>query len=205
VTRSEAQRPPARLLRLIGLAAVLAVASGAGLSARAAEGVLQAFSYETIPPGASVEVLATDDSDENLKIKHEFETSLVANDHPTSPNGRLIFDFEAQRILQGQRDNPKYLGTFHADGRRGEVMLNIWSNTLHSVLGGTRYSEDFKTVNGYVISVNLRDRSTGTLLWQGEASGDLQGASPLPLAKDMVAALVGSMGQTVRSGSIPAN
>jgi hypothetical protein len=196
------QRAPHGLAGVIGVAAML-TALTAHAPARAAEAVLQAFAFEAIPPGASVQVRPADDSEENLTIKQQFEDSLAASNHPASPSGPLIFDFEAVRILQGQRDDPKYLGTFNATQGSAQFTVNLWSNIEHSVLGGTRYSDDFKTANGYTIFVFLRDRATGTLLWQGEATGELRGNSPLPIADDMVRALIANLGQTVRSQSVP--
>lgn len=202
-----------RFGRIPGLALVLALAAGGAAAAGAAmegaqlaqlgpngaPGIINSVDFRPVDPMAEVTVRPLDDSKESLEIKRRFDGALRQSGYKvsdTTADTELSFE---TAVIEGRfSDGGRNIGRFEGSSDRGvNFQLNLWSSTEDSVLGG-RQKRDGRRANVFHMNVVLRDRTSGTILWQADAFCEMLIPDTGRIAASMVPPLVESIGRTVK-------
>ena len=166
---------------------------------RAAPGMLTARSFSEPPAGAVLFVAPYDDSDLHLKLKSDFEGQLVERigaSLASEAAADFLFLFESEVMPADLAPRPPSLGSARLDDGGAEVNVNVWSSSKDSVLGG-RQSTPAGGDNVFHINAVLRDKNSGSVVWQGDAYYVLKEPDPERVARALVGPLVAKVGQSV--------
>jgi len=197
------------MVQVVVLAASLLVTLAALRSAPAqavsiGEGMLQAMSYRTMPEGPAVLVTSYDDAALGLLIRdHMTETLRTAGCNVSAADARLELALSSQiRSVVYEGRDPS-LGKLSIGGFDFKVQANIWSSMQDSILGGRKNGIGRQGANEFEIEATLRDRSAGSVVWQGRAVVPQLGNRLEAMVPDMVEALAANLGRTVRGETFP--
>lgn len=170
-----------------------------GAVARSAPGMVTARTFRAPPAGFSVAVSPYDDSELNLTLKADFESSLAerwqARVAEEAAAGFLLL-FESEVVPANLAPRPPSLGSARVSGGGAEVNVNVWSSTQDSVLGGRQEAPEAGS-NVFHINAVLRDRRSGEVAWQGDAYYVLREPESERVARALVPPLVDRIGQSV--------
>jgi hypothetical protein len=168
-----------------------------------ADGLLNAVAYRPLPDGQAISVVSLDDSAEALAVKQAFEDALrergrrVADDAPL----RLTFKVrhEIGALARGERrtilEVEKRQGT--PGDEQTQARVNLYDTGRGGMLNkGPGTGEAQRTT--LRIDVNIADRTEGRRLWQAWAKAELGQGDGTGVARRMVPALVGRLGETAR-------
>ena len=170
----------------------------AQLAPNGAPGIVTTVALGDLPDRLPIAVTPFSDDHLSLSIKARFEAALREAQRPVSDSAPLTLSFEmnviAGRFTQGESS----MGRLEADHDGVEVNLNIWSSTQDSLLGGREKAEaPSRKVSLLHMNVVLRDRETGSTLWQGDAYCEMLIADQMRIAGSMVAPLTANLGRSV--------
>ena len=170
-----------------------------GAPAKAADAILNTFSYFPLPTSAEMEIEVLDDTVFNLRVADEFESALSERFDIAEGTGRLILSFEtADQFTQGSSAE---VGEFSFDTALGmNLRLNMWSSTGDSVLKrrpGEAGSSQF------VIIAALYDRVESRRVWEAEATAPAAVRNRDQAVRDLVRLVADSVGKTVRKQRYP--
>lgn len=188
-----------RWLAVAALALSAAAASGPG--ARAATGDkawLSAVAYHGLPAKLAVAVTPYDDNDTNLRLKARFEEALRAKGRETASEAplRLVFETEVRYLAPAAKEPS--LGKLEAGKGEGvDARVNVWSSNEDSLLTGRRRVDRNSSDRTHLLlSVRLRERDRGRVLWEGEARCLLSGREMEDAAAAMIPKLVAHLGES---------
>ena len=199
-------------LVVAGLVAMPGQADARDLDAQVAQagsnspGRVSTVLYKPLPEGFPVEVTTFDDSDLNLDIKARLTEALQKRGQLVAAGAPMELSFESE-VMQGQLPESssnlaRITGGSNAEtGNLGSstgvnVEVNVWSNTQDSVLGGRREGAKGDQTMFHINAV-LRDRTSGQVLWQGDAFSELVVQDHGRIARSMVEPLAGGFGKTI--------
>lgn len=173
------------------------MAQVAQLGPGGAPGIVKSVAFVPLTASDAIMVRAFDDTALNLDLKARFETALTNSGRTVSLKAPLRLDFESEVIRGEIKAAGGTLGSFEGNTREGaRVVLNLWSSSQDSLLGGQR-TEEVRKANVFHINASLRDTRSGRVIWQGDAYCALRGFEAESVAVSLVAPLVGSLGRTV--------
>jgi len=174
-----------------------------------APGSVSSVLYHDLPVGLPIEVATFDDTDTNLEIQARFVKELEKSGYLVAEEAPLELSFTSEVIQGDLRRKSGSLGRIGASteqdrGTRGsdvgvDVELNVWSSTQDSVLGGIQPQAGSGRHAQMHINALLRDRSSGQVLWQGDAFSALVISDERRLARAMVKPLVDAFGRSVKN------
>ncbi len=173
--------------------------------AHAQQIMLNAVSYEPIPSGQSVMVEIFDDSDDNKRLKKQFEDQLKSQGYTIADDARLILSFETRDTsgtwTGGGPNRLVEIGNAgnHTGTDAPDVRVNIFDNQR----GGLLNPKPNKGVthvapSQYRIVASIEDRTNGKRLWQGWGIANIGSADDPAIQNAMVRPIVEHIGQTVR-------
>jgi hypothetical protein len=179
------------------------LAQGAG----GAPGNLNSQAIGRLPAGLPIEIVVLDDSEANLEIRDALAEALAENGFLVAPEAPLEMTFEAETLEPGVQDDRPTLGQIRAGneaevGNRGsergvEAEVNVWSSTKDSLLGGRQDKDASTSHPRYHINVQLRDRESGKVVWQGDAICEMLTGDRERLVESMTGPLAAAVGRTV--------
>ena len=102
-----------------------------------------------------------------------------------------------QRDASGAPDSDMAIGAAGPPDRPIGI-ANVLSSAQGRGVIGERSAGDYSRPPRYVVNARIEDRASGSLLWQGHASYDLERSDADPVLEAMVPLLVTEIGQTVR-------
>jgi len=193
--------------RLVSILAFCLLVLGAPAAVAASDGVLNAVSYQPLPPSLRVEVRTFDDSDANLEIQREFENALRAKGINISDDAPLVFNFEvSDQLGMLSRSGDRYVFSFETSGGRGggentEARVNVFNSQRGGLLNKGAGQGRVSKPSVYRMDVNIEDRSSGKRLWEAWAEADLVAGNNRDLTRRMVPVIVQRIGGTAKSES----
>ena len=167
------------------------------------QGVLNAVAYREVPGELGLEVTLYDNSDLDLRVRERMELALRAAGYTVAEGAPFELLLETASRLGEIEDWAPSLGELSTKGGGVALQFNIWSNTQDSVIGGRQ--ERPSTVGQLRLEMRavLRERESGTVVWEGRAVSQSTGSDSERLATGMVGPLAESLGQTVRQQVFP--
>lgn len=178
----------------------------------AAQGLLNAVSYEAIPTGSAIAVSPLDNSDDNLVLQKQFETELRAAGYTIDGNAPLVLTFGVRDLVGAYLDpNARHVlelsGTSDAGAdETARARVNVFDSAGGGLINTGSESGDttIVTPTQYRIDATLDTRSSGRRLWQAWATANLGRSNGPALTKAMVPAITREIGRTVRQMPFPA-
>lgn len=173
--------------------------------AHAQQIMLNAVSYEPIPSGESVMVEIFDDSEDNKRLKKQFEDQLKSQGYTIADDARLILSFETRDTsgtwTGGGPNRLVEIGNAgnHTGTDAPDVRVNIFDNQR----GGLLNPKPNKGVtqvapSQYRVDASIEDRTNGKRLWQGWGIANIGSADDPAIQNAMVRPIVEHIGKTVR-------
>ncbi len=161
-------------------------------------GIFNSVNFIPADPQATITVRPLDDSKESLEIKRRIEAALREAGYAVSDHTAAIeLSFETE-VIEGRFSGESgSLGSLRGGDGGVRLDFNIWSSSKDSLLGG-RQKKDDRRANVFHMNAVLRDRESGTVLWQGDAFCEMLIADHARIANSMVWPLVRNLGRTVR-------
>ena len=183
------------------LVSVLALAQAAPVRAQGAdggEGYLTATACGKLPQPLRLDVLAMDNTVENLRLRGILVDRLGRRGIAVDPGASVVLGFDVARISRPTRRKGRDLGELTGSiNERARVRLNIWSSRRDSLLGGRREGVISEAVDRLRIVVAVDARGEGRCLWRAEAVFDVAGRDPRHIAAGMMARLAENIGRAV--------
>lgn len=175
-----------------------------------ADGLMNAVSYQPLPPGSAIFVRPMDNSDQNLRLQKDFEHALKRKGYTISENADLILTFEtrdAAGAWTGGGPNP-YVELSDNHDQTGVNAPRVRFNLFNSARGGLLNPDRIQTTrmvtpSRFRIDATIDDKTNGKRLWQGWSTTDIGASGARDLTRAMVPVLVDVVGQTVRRKSFP--
>lgn len=177
--------------------------------AHAQQIMLNAVSYEPIPSGESVMVEIFDDSDDNKRLKKQFEEQLKSQGYTIADNARLILSFETRDTAGtwtgGGPNRLVEIGNAgnHTGTDAPDVRVNIFDNQRGGLLN-PKPNQGVTQVapSQYRIDASIEDRTNGKRLWQGWGVANIGSADDPAAQSAMVKPIVEHIGQTIRDQTL---
>ncbi len=178
-----------------------------GATARADEGLVNSVSYFPLPTPTTFQVRPLDDSNENMELKVDIETSLRAAGFGVAAKSDLILNFETRNEIGAwsSTDRRSIISLEAKGGRDGgenaSAHLNIFDSNSGALLnkGRGRAGTSITTPSSYRIDFDVEQTTTSKQLWQGWVIGDLGDAvDGRALVRRMVPTVVDALGKTIR-------
>jgi hypothetical protein len=188
-----------RWLAIVMLALAAVAAGGPGAHAAAGdEAWLSAVAYHGLPAEAPVTVTPYDDNATNLRLKARFEEALQSKGRDTASEAplRLVFETEVRYLAPAAKEPT--LGRLEAGKGEGvDARVNVWSSNEDSLLTGRkRLDRNSRDQTHLLLSVRLRERDRGRVLWEGEARCLLTGRELEDAASALIPKLVAHLGES---------
>ncbi len=168
-----------------------------------AQGVLNAVAYREVPGELGLEVTLYDNSDLDLQVRERMELALRAAGYTVAEGAPFELSLETASRLGEIEDWAPSLGELSTKGGGVALQFNIWSNTQDSVIGGRQARPSTVAQLRLEVRAVLRERESGTVLWEGRAASRSTGSDSERLATGMVGPLAESLGQTVGQQIFP--
>jgi hypothetical protein len=169
------------------------------------DGVITAVTYREITDQISLVVDLYDDSDLNRLILENMIRSLQLARHTVG--GRSLFElsFSSHFHLPVYFKRDPDLGeiSFGTDIIPHRLEMNLWTSSHDSLMTGRRGRYRITGQYDFEIHASLRERSLGDVVWEGSAVAYVERDKAADAVPSMVAALVGSLGRSVRGDRFP--
>ena len=179
------------------------VAQGQG----GAPGSVTSQAIARVPEGFPLEIVVFDDTPDNLQIRDSLSDALDRGGYLQAEQAPLELTFESEVLEPGKAPRAPSLGTVRSSnetevGNRGsargvEAEVNVWSSTKDSLLGGRQGGPTLSSHPRYRLGLQLRDRDSGKVIWQGEAICEMLTGDRARLLRSMARPLVAALGKTV--------
>lgn len=192
-----------------GLATVplIALLTLSAAAQEAAQGRLNAVSFDPLPQDGAIFVRPLDNSDENLALKIEFERELAARGYVIATSADslvLTFDTrdEAGAISQGDRRHVVELKQRVIGSRDPEdvsAQVKVFDSGSGALLNRGPRGSRVVTPSQYRLEVDIDDKRAGRRLWQGWAVVRAVQTDRRAINRAAIPILVDAIGQTVRS------
>lgn len=180
------------------LSTTMAVAPAAPLQAQeppTGDLKLTAVGYAVIPEGAAFRLQAMEDTELNQHVLRLLATELHARNYEVRTEAPFVvtIDTEPAWVARPARGD---LGEFDIDsGLELEFMVNLWSTTERSLLGGAEKATAID--KDYRLGLSIHDVEHGHYVWIGEVVDLREGQNPFIAGQVMVSTLLDAMGETV--------
>lgn len=197
-----------RALTLMGL--LVSIAFSGSATAQDAddraveEGLVNAMVFRPLAPGATLQVRALDNSDQNLVLKAGFERALTSKGYRINADSPIILSFETRNVVGSWSDSGRrsILELEGHGGRMGgedaKARVNLFNTQRGGLFNKGQGETNIVTHGRYRMDVTLDDRSSGKRLWQAWAESDLGRYQGAELLSAMVPVITSHIGQTVR-------
>ena len=160
------------------------------------QGVLASVAYGKVAPGLTIDVRLFDDSELSQTLGQRFEAELSSAGHAVAPPAALSLAFQTEVIPGSFLEDERNLARLRAGTAGVNVLLNLWSSSEDSLLGGRR-PDGRRDANVLHMNVVLRDLGSRKVLWQADAYGELVSGDHRRVGLAMIAPIVARIGQTV--------
>lgn len=169
------------------------------------EGLMNAISYKALPEGAVFSVQPMDNSDQNMRVKQEFENLLRRKGYGVSDDAPLVISFETRDEIGGYttRNKRAVLELQARGGREGGEDARMRFNLFDSNTGGMFNSGKGETTvmspSQYRLDVSIDSRETGKRHWQAWTVANLEQSDSTLLILGMLPEMVGNIGKKIKS------
>ncbi|MBT4932212.1 MAG: hypothetical protein HOL66_16000 [Rhodospirillaceae bacterium] len=176
-----------------------AIAQGYG------EGLLNAIAYKPLPQGSAFSVQPLDNSDQNMRLKKEFEQILTRQGFSVSADAQLIITFETRDELGAYktRDRRAILELDAHGGREGgedaRMRFNLYDSNSGGIFNQGKGETSVMTPSQYRLEVSIDNRTNGKRHWQAWSVANLGQSDGASLIRAMIPEMVGNMGKTITS------
>jgi hypothetical protein len=192
-------------MRPAGLLASLIVLFAPG-AASAADAIVTAQICESLQKGAPLHLSAADDSPLYLSIKERIKADIEKAGHPVQEGTPLQLYYSAvESAVEVRRQGPS-LGKIDVHTRnqeaRAQLLLNVWSTSKDSILGGRKNRSAFSVSNFLIMTLELNREDNGRCVWRGEGAVELEGVTASQVAKGLTDAIAARIGQTVDRATV---
>ena len=167
------------------------------------EGVVHAVSYREVPDRLAVVIQLYDDTDLDLQIREQMIAALRQSDHSITEDALFELSLSSETQVATYQERQSSLGELSSEDGGLDVQMNVWSTTHDSLLQGRRNQLRRPGVNTFEIVATLRERTLGSVVWEGRAIVRTDRANAEQLVRPMVDSLVANLGKTVRGDTIP--
>ena len=199
-------------VKRFGYLSVFFLVSALAAAGVRADGLMNAVSYQPLPPGSAIFVRPMDNSDQNMRLKKDFEYALKRKGYTISENANLILTFEtrdAAGAWTGGGPNP-YIELSDNHDQTGINAPKVRFNLFNAARGGLfnrdrTQSTRMVTPSSFRLDATIDDKTNGKRLWQGWSTTDIGAGGARNLMRAMIPVLVDVVGQTVRRKSFPLN
>ena len=199
-------------MKRFGYLSVFFLVSALAAAGVRADGLMNAVSYQPLPPGSAIFVRPMDNSDQNMRLKKDFEYALKRKGYTISENANLILTFEtrdAAGAWTGGGPNP-YIELSDNHDQTGvnapQVRFNLFNSSRGGLLNPDRTETTrMVTASSFRIDATIDDKTNGKRIWQGWSTTDIGAGGARNLMRAMIPVLVDVVGQTVRQKSFPLN
>ena len=188
------------------LTTLAAVRTATAQAVRIGEGELHATSYqkssEHLP---AVVVRSYDDAALDLLIRDQMIEALrAAGCNLNGPDAPFELALSSQIRSVAYEGRDPSLGKLSVGGLNSfKVQANVWSSSQDSILAGRKSGSRHQPANEFEIEATLRDRRTGTVVWQGRAIVPQLESRFETMVPDMITALAANLGRTVHDKTFP--
>ena len=176
-----------------------AIAQGYG------EGLLNAIAYKPLPQGSAFSVQPLDNSDQNMRLKKEFEQILTRQGFSVSADAQLIITFETRDELGAYktRDRRAILELDAHGGREGgedaRMRFNLYDSNSGGIFNQGKGETSVMTPSQYRLEVSIDNRTNGKRHWQAWSVANLGQSDGASLIRATIPEMVGNMGKTITS------
>ena len=167
------------------------------------EGVVHAVSYREVPDRLAVVIQLYDDTDLDLQIREQMIAALRQSDHSVTEDALFELSLRSETRAATYQERQPSLGELSSEEGGLDVRMNVWSTTHDSLLQGRQKELRRPGVNTFEIVATLRERTLGSVVWEGRAIVRTDRAKAEQLVRSMVDSLVANLGKTVRGDTIP--
>ena len=167
------------------------------------EGVVHAVSYREVPDRLAVVIQLYDDTDLDLQIREQMIAALRQSDHSITEDALFELSLSSETQVATYQERQSSLGELSSEDGGLDVQMNVWSTTHDSLLQGRRNQLRRPGVNTFEIVATLRERTLGSVVWEGRAIVRTDRAKAEQLVPSMVNSLVANLGKTVQGDTIP--
>ena len=197
-------------VKRFGFLSLFFLASALAAAGVRADGLMNAVSYRQLPAGAAIFVRPMDNSDQNMRLKKDFEYALKRKGYTISENANLILTFEtrdAAGAWTGGGPNP-YIELSDNHDQTGVNAPKVRFNLFNSARGGLFNRDRTQTTrmvtpSSFRLDATIDDKANGKRLWQGWSTTDIGAGGARNLMRAMIPVLVDVVGKTVRRKSFP--
>jgi hypothetical protein len=169
------------------------------------EGLLNAIAYKPLPQGSAFSVQPLDNSDQNMRLKKEFEQILTRKGFSVSADAPLVITFETRDELGAYktRDRRAILELDAHGGREGgedaRMRFNLYDSNSGGIFNQGKGETSVMTPSQYRLEVSIDNRENGKRHWQAWSVANLGKSDGATLIQAMIPEMVGNMGKTVTS------
>lgn len=169
------------------------------------EGLMNALSYKSLPANAVFSVRPLDNSDQNLRLKQEFENALRAKGYGVSDDAALVINFETRDEIgsYSTRNKRSVLELQARGGREGgedaKMRFNLYDSNSGGMLNTGKGETTIQSPSEYRLDVSIDDKSTGKRHWQAWTVAGLDRSDSTALYIGMIPEMVANMGERVKS------
>ncbi|MBC8268795.1 MAG: hypothetical protein H8E36_08610 [Rhodospirillaceae bacterium] len=169
------------------------------------EGLLNAIAYKPLPEGTAFSVQPLDNSDQNMRLKKEFEEVLTRKGFSISADAPLVITFETRDELGAYktRDRRAILELNAHGGREGgedaRMRFNLYDSNSGGIFNEGKGETSVMTPSQYRLEVSIDNRANGKRHWEAWSVANLGQSDGATLIQAMIPEMVGNMGKTVTS------
>jgi hypothetical protein len=183
------------------VALALALFLAGGTVARA-DGRIDAVSYKTLPDDIALSVGSYGDSDADESARRMLDAALRDAGRHLDKGAPYSLMLDRRIDPGSHRARRDDLGRLRGYSGGARLDVNIWSTNHDSLIGG-RYDGDADMRNPTLrFDLILRRVEDGRVLWEGRAEAPMNGVPEGAVTRDLMHALAGSLGETVRDRRI---
>ncbi len=177
--------------------------------AAAADGRLNAVSYQEIPSGTALMVRPLDNSDHNLLLKADFERALRSKGYTISQDAKVAFTFETMDTAgawTGSGPNP-FVELSNNPDQTGVEAPQVRFNLFNTRRGGILNPERTETTrmvtpSSFRIDATIDSLTDGRRFWHGWGIVNVGADDSRERSRALVPPLVDGIGKTIRQQSL---
>lgn len=177
--------------------------------AAAADGRLNAVSYQEIPSGTALMVRPLDNSDHNLLLKADFERALRSKGYTISQDAKVAFTFETMDTAgawTGSGPNP-FVELSNNPDQTGveapQVRFNLFNTRRGGILNPDRTETTrMVTPSSFRIDATIDSLTDGRRFWHGWGIVNVGADDSRERSRALVPPLVDGIGKTIRQQSL---